>query len=344
MSASQSQPIAKPRRGLPLGLAWRAQMVGLLCGLVLLVAPSFLPGWLLFLLTIAFAKALVVLGVVMLLRGDLVSFGHGVYYATGAYAVAYAIQLFGIREAVLLALVGTVAALALAALLGLFLARYRGIFFGMLTTAFAMILYSLLLKQYQYTGGTDGLRVSQPFFFGSSPGAMIREFQYYFVLLIGGLAVYVSYRVASSPLGYLLRAIWDNEIRVEYMGASARRVIYRTYLLAGALGGLGGALTAMSVGHVTPDLSYWTFSGEFVFVALLGGTGSVFAPIIASAFFEFVRNFAYKQMPYTWQLLVGGTMLVIILFAPGGLWSLIERVTKRGRVTPTALEADMEMD
>ncbi len=304
----------------------------LLVGLFLLIAVApFIPGWLVFLLTIAFAKGLVVLGVVLLLRGDLVSFGHGLYYAAGAYAAGLALRAgLPVRDAAVLVLLGVVVSTALAAIVGLFLARYRGIFFGMLSVAFSMILYSLLLKLYWLTGGTDGLSVRVSSIFGLQPGAeYLRLAQYYFVLALTVGAVYVAYRLTASPLGYLMRAIYDNEIRVEYMGASVRRAIYRTYLLSGALGGLGGVLTAITVGHIAPDLAYWTVSGEFVFVALLGGTGSVLAPLLGSVVFEFVRNYAFKLSPYTWQLLLGSVLLVVILFAPGGLWSIFERLARR---------------
>jgi len=304
----------------------------LLLGLValLLIAPV-LPSWLLFLLTIAFAKGLVVLGVVLLLRGDLVSFGHGLYYAGGAYAIGIALKDgFPVRDALVLVALGTLVATLLAAVVGVFIARYRGIFFGMLSTAFTMILYSLLLKLRWLSGGTDGIPVRASTYLGIETSAdTVRLVQYYFVLALTAAAVYVVYRVAASPLGYLMRAIYDNEIRVEYMGASVHRAIYRTYVLAGALGGLGGALAAVTVGHISPDMAYWTVSGEFVFVALFGGLGSVFAPLVGSVVFELVRNYAFKLSPYTWQMLLGGVLLAIILFAPGGLWSLFERLAAR---------------
>jgi branched-chain amino acid transport system permease protein len=308
---------------------------------VLVVLGPLLPSWLLFLLTVAFAKALVVLGVVLLLRGDLVSFGHGLFYAGGAYAIGVAIRnAFPIREALVLLLLALVVSTVLAAVVGLFLARYRGIFFGMLSTAVTMILYSLLLKLRWLSGGTDGISVRATTFAGLETDAdTVRIIQYYFVLAIVALAFFVAYRVSHSPLGYLMRAIYDNEIRVEYMGASVRGSIYRTYLLSGLLGGLGGGLVAMSVGHISPDLAYWTSSGEFVFVALLGGTGSVFAPLIGATVFEFVRNYAQAHFPTAWQLLLGSVLLVIILFAPGGLWSLFERLVQGRRRTPDAVEA-----
>ena len=334
-SSTTAQPVAAPRvRSGARPRLGKVQIIGLVIGLLLFIGVPMLPSWLIFLLTIAFAKSLVVLGVVLLLRGDLVSFGHGLYYAGGAYAAAFALRWLGIRDALPLVLIGTLFCTVLAAVVGLFIARYRGIFFGMLTTAFSMILYSILIKFYWATGGTDGMSVQITSIAGLVPTTEgVRILQYWFTLLLGMLALFVAYRVSHSPLGYLMRALFDNEIRVEYMGASIRRAIYRTYLLSGAIGGLGGALTATAVGHVAPDLAYWTTSGEFVFIALLGGIGSVFAPIIASVVFEFVRNYAFKYSPYTWQLLLGGTLLVIILFAPGGIWSFVERLTHK-RHTP----------
>jgi ABC-type branched-subunit amino acid transport system permease subunit len=305
--------------------------------LLLFVAP-FLPSWLLFLLTIAFAKGLVVLGVVLLLRADLVSFGQGLYYAGGAYAAGIALRAgFPFYDALALVALGVAAMTVVAAILGLFIARYRGIFFGMLSTAFSMILYSLLVKLRWLSGGTDGVPVHATTFVGLEISAdTVRLIQYYFVLVLATVAVVTTYRVTNSPLGYLMQAIRENEIRVEYMGASVRRAIYRNYVLAGALGGLGGALTAVAVGHISPDMSYWTVSGEFVFVALFGGIGSVFAPLFASVVFEFVRSYAIKISPYTWQMLLGGVLLVIVLVAPGGLWSLIERLRGRASARPTA--------
>jgi len=286
--------------------------------------PRLLPDWLGFLLTVALAKALVVLGVAVLLRSNLVSFGHGLYFATGAYAVAFAARWLHLREAVLLILVTLLVSGALAAVLGLFLARYRGIFFGMLTLAFSMILYSLLLKLYSLTGGTDGMVIAPPTILGLSPGAQATRAYYYLTLVCLALALIGTRRWLGSPVGFLANAIRDNEIRVEYMGASVRRGIYRTYLLSGLLGGLGGCLVAFTVGHIAPEFSYWTQSGDFVFVTVLGGYASVFAPVVGSVVFELVRNYAYALSPYTWQMSLGVILLFIILFLPRGLWSLLE--------------------
>jgi branched-chain amino acid transport system permease protein len=112
------------------------------------------------------------------------------------------------------------------------------------------------------------------------------------------------------------------------MGASVRNVIHLHLVLAAILAGAGGALTALAVGHVDPETAYWTTSGEFVFVAILSGTASVAAPFLGALLLELLRSFAYEHAPNTWQLVVGGTMLAVILFLPEGLWSLFR--TRKG--------------
>ncbi|MBI3988844.1 MAG: branched-chain amino acid ABC transporter permease [candidate division NC10 bacterium] len=282
-----------------------------------------LPKWILFLLTLALAKGLVVLSVVLLMHAGLVSFGQGLFFATSAYTVGFAMKLLEIQEAVVLAGLGMATSIAVAALTGLLLARYREIFFAMLSLAISMILYGVLLKAYGITGGTDGMGIASPTILGLTPPPdRLRLAMYAFTLVTVTVMISFVHRYADSPLGYTVRAIRDNEVRLEYLGISVQRTIYLTYLLAGGLAGLGGVLVALNVGHIDPQLAYWTTSGEFVFVALLGGTGSVFAPLGGAIIFEFLRTYAFKYSPYTWQMTLGIIMLAIILFMPEGLWTI----------------------
>jgi branched-chain amino acid transport system permease protein len=132
-------------------------------------------------------------------------------------------------------------------------------------------------------------------------------------------------RYLGSHLGRLAPAIRDNELRVEFMGASVRNVVHLNVIIAAALAGLGGALTGLTVRHVDPEMAYWTTSGEFVFVAILSGTSSVVAPFLGAVLLELLRSFAYEYAPNTWQVVVGGAMLAVIMFLPAGLWSLFQR-------------------
>jgi branched-chain amino acid transport system permease protein len=300
-------------------------------GAALLVAvPLILPEWMKFLVTLAMAKFMAVLAVALFLRANQVTFGHAMFYAVGAYTVGFGVKWFGLRDMVLLVPLGALLGAAVAALIGLVMARYREVFFAMLNLAFSMMLYGVLLKLYWLTGGTDGLSAGAPTFLGyAPPREYLRDFLYYATLGVSGIVIYAVYRFLASPLGFYLKAIADNEIRIEYSGESVRHVMYTTYVLSGALAGVGGVLAAFTVGHIVPEYSFWIQSGDFVFVALLGGYGSVAGPLVGSIAFEFIRTYASKYFPNEWQMMLGIIMLAIILFRPGGLWAIYEELAAR---------------
>lgn len=288
-----------------------------------ILAPLVVPDWVLFILIKALFMFIAVLGVTMFLRGGQVTFGHALFYATGTYAVGFSVKWFGFREMLVLVPVGALAGLLMAALVGIIMARYRGVFFAMLNLAFSMILYGVLIKLYWFTGGTDGLATGMPTLAGIPIHASGFAF-YYFSLVIVGLATFVVHRFLASPVGYLLTALGINEIRIEYTGESARRVLYLTYVLAGGLAGVSGVLAAFTIGHVVPEDAFWVQSGEFVFVALLGGFESIAGALMGAVAFEFIQTYTSKFIPYAWQLVLGGIMLLVILFRPGGLFAIYE--------------------
>jgi branched-chain amino acid transport system permease protein len=289
--------------------------------LALLALGPVMPAWALFLVTLALAKALVVLGLLLLMRTGLVSFGQGLYYALGAYAAGIASQAWRLSDAIPMLALGGLSAGAAAAVLGLLLSRYRAIFFAMLSLAFSMIFYGLLVKT-QALGSTDGFNVPVRTAAGLPAG------RYAIFALAAALAFAVALwtnRFLRSHRGLLAPAIRDNELRVEYMGASVRNAVHLNVVLAAVAAGLGGALTALAVGHIDPEMAYWTTSGEFVFVAILSGSGSPIAPFLGSLLYELIRSYAYEVSPNTWQMVVGGAMLLLILFLPSGLWSIFSR-------------------
>ncbi|MEK9720473.1 MAG: branched-chain amino acid ABC transporter permease, partial [Quisquiliibacterium sp.] len=97
------------------------------------------------------------------------------------------------------------------------------------------------------------------------------------------------------------------------------------YVISATLAGMAGALVGAAVGHIDPEMAYWTQSGEFVFIAILAGTGSVFAPFIGAIVFELIRSYAFDYSPNTWQLILGTALFLIIVFLPNGVWSLFGR-------------------
>lgn len=293
--------------------------------LALAVAGFFVPAWMVFIAVISLAKGLVVLGLVVLWRTGLVSFGQSLYYALGAYAVGLAHLYWGLTDAFAGVLLGIVVAGFVAFVIGFLLARYRDLFFAMLSLAFAMILYGVLVKS-EALGSTDGFVIPVPTFAGYAPGAdTAQAVLLAFTAAIVLVSAYLVDRYQKSTAGHLTTAIRDNEIRVEYLGFSVRQAIHVKYVLAGILGGAGGALVAMTVGHVDPDMAYWTTAGEFVFVAILSGTASVAAPFFGSIIFEVLRSYATQYAAHVWHMVLGVALLLIIMFLPDGLWSLFRR-------------------
>lgn len=292
--------------------------------LVLLAVQPLLPGWALNTIGLSLAVGLVVLGMLVLKRAGLVSFGQGLYFGLGGYGAAMAGVFLSVTDFFLLCLFGVLAAGLVAFVLGFLLSRYRGIFFAMLSLAFSMILYGLLVNS-AALGSTDGFGVAPPTYLGYDTGEGSRlGFLLYGLtcLLSFGCAVAV-HRYLASTMGYIGEGIRENEVRVEYLGTSVRRAIHVKYVMAAALAGLGGVLTVLFIGHVTPDDTvYWTRSGEFVFVTILSGTGNVAAPFLGAILFELIRTYALQYAPNFWQMLLGATLLLVILFLPGGLWSV----------------------
>jgi ABC-type branched-subunit amino acid transport system permease subunit len=137
------------------------------------------------------------------------------------------------------------------------------------------------------------------------------------------------HRYFASPLGQALGAIKANETRLEYLGASPRAVLLAAYVISAMLAGLGGTILAITQGVVTPEFGYWVRSGEFVFIAILGGAGHVMGAFAGAVVYEIVRMYAAAYAADVWQLVLGTFLLLIILFASRGLVGLYEDATGR---------------
>ena len=294
-----------------------------LAAFVALAAAGWLfPRWLTFLLTLAAGNGLVSLGIVGLMRGGVVPFGQGMVFAAGGYTAALLYNKLGVTDALVLALAGGLAAVLVAAPFAPLLSRYRGIFFAMLTLALSMVTYGLLMKL-DALGGSDGFNVGRPTLFGAKlADGHVGYVLYVLTIGVATLAALAMRVMFSSTRGLLTLAVRDNELRVEYLGGSVRRAMAVNFVVAAFCAGLGGALVVMSLGHIEPNFSYWTTSGEFVFVAILAGWQSVAAVFVASVVLEVVRSFSSAYFPNTWQLALGLFLLFVIRFLPRGIGSL----------------------
>jgi ABC-type branched-subunit amino acid transport system permease subunit len=285
-----------------------------------------LPTWTLSLATVAASNALIALGIVILARTGNVSFGQGLFYAAGGYGVALIANTWGITDAVVQMVIGAVCGGLLGLVVGPLIARYSGIFFGMLTLALSMVLYGALVKT-TALGGSDGFNVGRPSLFGmifTDPREA--DFMLYAVSVVTtGLAGIAATFLFRSELGLVSLAVRENNLRVEYLGISSNRIVTINFVVASIFAGASGAFALMAQRHIDPQFAYWTTSGEFVFVAVLAGYQSVIAVFVASLALELVRSFSNLYLPNTWQLVLGIFLLGVILFLPRGIGSLWKR-------------------
>ena len=295
---------------------------------VLLVADFLLADWVRFIGLQSLSRGIVALGLLVLWRTGLISFGHALYFGIGAYAAAL-LNRVGITDAFVLVTAGTAAAGLLAYGLGFLLRRYRAIYFALLNLAFSMVLWGGLARN-EEIGSTDGLGVSPPTFFGFAPEGEERQIVLFAcTVILTYLFALATHLYLRSTLGQMTTAVRENEIRLEYLGYSVERVIHMKYVISGLAAGFGGVVMALAIGQVDPDsMAYWTVSGDFVFIAILSGTGNVAAPFIGALVFELIRTYAFEYAPQIWQLIVGGTLLIIIMFLPDGLWSILARLRR----------------
>jgi ABC-type branched-subunit amino acid transport system permease subunit len=297
-----------------------------------------LPTWTLSLATVAASNALIALGIVVLARTGNVSFGQGLFFAGGGYGVALIANAWGITDAVAQVVIGAICGGLLGLLIGPLIARYSGIFFGMLTLALSMVLYGALVKS-TVLGGSDGFNVGRPSLLGMVfTDTREADFMLYAVSVVTtGLAAIAATILFRSELGLVSLAVRENNLRVEYLGLSANRIITVNFVIAALFAGASGALALMAQRHIDPQFAYWTTSGEFVFVAVLAGYQSVAAVFVASLALELVRSFSNLYVPNTWQLVLGGFLLGVILFLPRGVGSLWIR--DKRRIRPAAMAA-----
>ena len=289
-----------------------------------------LPDYAINTISLSFCNGLVILGLLLLMRAGLISFGHGMYYCLGGYAVAMTYNFLQIKEVFVLIAFSILAGFIVSFFLGFFVRRFRGIFFAMLNLALSMILFGIIVKSISL-GSTDGFGIKDLTYFSHTieDEKRLNIFSYLLIVLLTGFMMMIVMTFLKSPSGKMLEAIRENEIRSSYLGISINKQIHKIYIFSSTLAALGGGLMVILIGHITPeDTAYWTRSGEFVFVAILSGSLNVFAPLIGSLFFEFIRSYALFYFPNTWQMIIGVVLILGILYLPEGIGSIFNKRKK----------------
>jgi len=225
---------------------------------------------------------------------------------------------------------GVVASALISAFFGLICVRHTRIFFAVLAMALSQVLWTLVYKFYWVTNGTDGLNIPFPTLLGglfefSGAGAYPRFISsyYYYVAGIFCITTALMWLIVHSPFGQTLQAIRDNEIRAEFIGIKVRLYRWIAFLISGTFTGLAGVLWIPLNRHVTPEVLHWPFSGEIVFMTVLGGFKSFSGPIIGAIAFNYLKTYAIAWTEY-WQFLLGFVLVVIVLALPTGIAGFAE--------------------
>lgn len=261
-----------------------------------------------------------------------ISFGHAAFFGLGAFAVPLLAQdlqwPFGLN------LVGGLLAGAIyAAVVSVILRRTRGVYYAVLTFALAELVYVIAIKWTEFTGGDNGLPVARP--------ALLQATAHYalFALAIVTLALLALHRVVNSPAGHAVQAIRQNERRARQIGYNT--TVYRALALviSGAFSGLAGALYSPFIQFVSPDVLFWTFSGQVIIMTIIGGSARFHGPLLGVALFVVLRDVISSwsassltvagvplaRLGEHWPLFMGLIFFLIIVFEPGGLVGLYSR-------------------
>ena len=292
--------------------------------LALLLLPAVAQPYYVTLVLPTFAYAIALLGFNLLFGyTGLLSFGHALFVAVGAYAAAVLSSKLGVKSFELIVLISGLVAVVAAIPVALLSVRYVRIFFGILTLAFGMLFHSFLFKFYDLTGGDTGIRVLRPTLLGNGyegldkTAFLIGPFYYYCLALLVVLGI-VMWRIVHSPFGLHLVAIRENPRKAEYLGVRVRFFRLIAFLISAFYCAVGGVILAINTGQADPELAYWTHSGELVFMTVLGGFANFFGPLIGAFTFIFLKSELMGATQY-WRFWLGAILAVIVVVFPRGL-------------------------
>ena len=257
----------------------------------------------------------------------LLSFGHALFLGIGAYTAAALTSKFEILSFELLLVTAALVSGLVSLLIGVLCVRYINIFFGMLTLAFGMLFHSFLFKFYSITGGDQGMRVLRPLLLGmewrGGKTAFLTGPFYYYALAIFALLGLAMWRITQSPFGLHLRAIRENAGKAAYVGVEILRMRLTAFVISAVYGGIGGTILAVTTGLADPELAYWTHSGNLVFMAVLGGSGTFAGPAFGALVFVLLQDFVMSVTQY-WRFVMGAVLVLLVVFVPQGLSGTVE--------------------
>jgi len=264
--------------------------------------------------------------------GGMVSFGHAAFVGIGAYCVGIS-QHFGLDNGWIHLLLSLGVCGVLGLVIGFLSLRTSGIYFIMITLAFAQMLFFLFVSLEAF-GGDDGMSIDRADFILFDLYEPLRLYFLIWTVLLG-VSIFLLF-VVHSRFGVVLRAIRSNESRVEAMGLSPLRFKITGYVISAMICGMAGALFASWQEYVSPDIMHWSRSGELMIIIILGGLGTLAGPLLGAVVFLLLEEFLPELLLFVapayvenWMIIFGPILIAVVLFARGGLMGLVARFGKR---------------
>ena len=258
----------------------------------------------------------------------LVSFGHAAYFGLGAYGSALVLIHVGPPVPVAL-LAGALLAGVVAVPVGWFSTRATGIYFAMLTLAFAQLLYTVAYKWRDLTGGSDGIAgVPKTDLVWGGPSLGSPRAFYLLVAACVVLSLLACRALVRSPFGRAIQAIRENERRFTSLGRDPRPFKLVVFVIAAVFAGLAGALFAPFRGFASPEVMFWVFSGQGLMMVIMGGIGTLIGPVVGAMVFILVQEILSSYTEH-WMIVTGAIFVAMVVFLPGGLVGTARRLAAR---------------
>jgi branched-chain amino acid transport system permease protein len=248
--------------------------------------------------------------------GGMVSFGHAVYLGVGAYAIGI-LAHEGVDSGWLQWPLAIAVSAVVALVIGLLSLRTRGVYFIMITLAFAQMIYYVAVALDRY-GGDDGFTVYRRSQFGAWLDFSNKTLFYYVCVAFLLGTIYLVYRLVNSRFGFVIQGARSNDRRMRAIGFPTFRYKLVCFVIAGTICGIAGALLANHTDFVSPAMMHWTRSGDLIVMVVLGGMGSIFGPLIGAFVFLALEELLSTITEY-WQILLGPLLLLVVLYARGGI-------------------------
>lgn len=291
---------------------------------VLLILPFTIPTFYVYVLSLIFITALLAMSLNLVLGyGGMFQFHHGVFYGVGAYTVALMLTKTSLPMWIGF-VAGPIVAAVLGLVMGLLCVRLTRIYYGMLQLSLGSLVWAIVFRWYDFTGGDDGIHgIPLPSALSSLNGS------YYFALIITVICLIVMYLIVKSPFGGTLQAIRDNPGRCAAVGVNVKRHQLIGLVIATFFAGVAGVLFVTVERSVFPDLLFWALSLEVLIMCLLGGWFTFLGPVLGAAIVVLLRTFVGIYTEY-WTLILGATLVLLVMFLPQGVMGYFQEKFKRG--------------